>query len=85
MNTRQVIDESIGPYSLSAAFNSDSSCFSVGLNSGFCGKRLRAQVDEALEELQTMEPRLRRVIVQCSMPIRASSRFPEVSLMTLIC
>ncbi|CEJ60229.1 Putative SVP1-like protein 2 [Penicillium brasilianum] len=36
MNTRQVIDESIGPYSLSAAFNNDSSCFSVGLNSGFC-------------------------------------------------
>ncbi|KAJ5906857.1 uncharacterized protein N7473_003773 [Penicillium subrubescens] len=36
MNTRQVIDESMGPYSLSAAFNNDSSCFSVGLNSGFC-------------------------------------------------
>ncbi|KAF3396319.1 SVP1-like protein 2 [Penicillium rolfsii] len=36
MNTRQVIDESLGPYSLSAAFNNDSTCFSVGLNSGFC-------------------------------------------------
>ncbi|EPS34855.1 hypothetical protein PDE_09819 [Penicillium oxalicum 114-2] len=36
MNTRQVIDESTGPCSLSAAFNNDSSCFSVGLNSGFC-------------------------------------------------
>ncbi|KAJ5176684.1 phosphatidylinositol 3-5-bisphosphate-binding protein [Penicillium canariense] len=36
MNTRQVIDESVGPYSLSAAFNNDSSCFSVGLNTGFC-------------------------------------------------
>ncbi|KAJ5104906.1 phosphatidylinositol 3,5-bisphosphate-binding protein [Penicillium alfredii] len=36
MNTRQVIDESVGPYSLSAAFNSDSSCFSVGLDTGFC-------------------------------------------------
>ncbi|KAJ5461668.1 SVP1-like protein 2 [Penicillium daleae] len=38
MNTRQVIDETIGPYSLSAAFNNDSSCFSVGLNSGFCAE-----------------------------------------------
>ncbi|KAJ5689480.1 SVP1-like protein 2 [Penicillium macrosclerotiorum] len=38
MNTRQVIDESLGPYSLSAAFNNDSSCFSVGLDTGFCGR-----------------------------------------------
>ncbi|KAJ5649866.1 SVP1-like protein 2 [Penicillium longicatenatum] len=36
MNTRQVIDESVGPYSLSATFNHDSSCFSVGLDTGFC-------------------------------------------------
>ncbi|KAJ5785890.1 SVP1-like protein 2 [Penicillium pulvis] len=36
MNTRQVIDESVGPYSLSATFNHDSSCFSVGLETGFC-------------------------------------------------
>ncbi|CAI7648649.1 unnamed protein product [Penicillium manginii] len=36
MNTRQVIDESVGPYSLSATFNNDSSCFSVGLETGFC-------------------------------------------------
>ncbi|KAJ5709123.1 phosphatidylinositol 3-5-bisphosphate-binding protein [Penicillium malachiteum] len=36
MNTRQVIDESVGPYSLSVTFNHDSSCFSVGLDSGFC-------------------------------------------------
>ncbi|KAJ5099469.1 phosphatidylinositol 3-5-bisphosphate-binding protein [Penicillium argentinense] len=36
MNTRQVIDESVGPYSLSAAFNNDTSCFSVGLEGGFC-------------------------------------------------
>jgi hypothetical protein len=33
-----VIDESAGPVSLSVAFNSDSSCFSVGLDTGFCGK-----------------------------------------------
>lgn len=38
MDTRQVIDESVGPYSLSATFNHDSSCFSVGLDTGFCGK-----------------------------------------------
>jgi WD repeat-containing protein 45 len=38
MNTRQVIDTSEGPVSLSATFNSDSSCFSVGLDTGFCGK-----------------------------------------------
>ncbi|PKX97115.1 phosphatidylinositol-3,5-bisphosphate binding protein HSV2 [Aspergillus novofumigatus IBT 16806] len=38
MDTRQVIDESVGPYSLSASFNSDNSCFSVGLDTGFCGK-----------------------------------------------
>ncbi|EER27871.1 Phosphatidylinositol 3,5-bisphosphate-binding protein [Coccidioides posadasii str. Silveira] len=36
MDTRQVIDTSTGPGSLSVAFNSDSSCFSVGLDSGFC-------------------------------------------------
>ncbi|KAN0071676.1 WD40-repeat-containing domain protein [Elaphomyces granulatus] len=36
MNTRQVIDTSEGPVSLSATFNSDSSCFSVGLDTGFC-------------------------------------------------
>lgn len=39
MNTRQVIDESVGPYSLSTTFNNDSSCFSVGLETGFCGKQ----------------------------------------------
>lgn len=37
MNTRPAIDESAGPVSLSVAFNQDSSCFSVGLDSGFCG------------------------------------------------
>ena len=37
MNTRPAIDESAGPVSLSCAFNQDSSCFSVGLDTGFCG------------------------------------------------
>ncbi|KAI3080561.1 hypothetical protein CBS147353_3453 [Aspergillus niger] len=36
MNTRQVIDESVGPLSLSATFNNDTSCFAVGLDTGFC-------------------------------------------------
>ncbi|KAL3477712.1 WD40-repeat-containing domain protein [Aspergillus californicus] len=36
MDTRQIIDESLGPYSLSTTFNNDNSCFSVGLDSGFC-------------------------------------------------
>ncbi|PGH05951.1 SVP1-like protein 2 [Polytolypa hystricis UAMH7299] len=36
MDTRQVIDTSTGPVSLSAAFNNDSSCFAVGLDTGFC-------------------------------------------------
>ena len=36
MNTRPVIDESAGPLSLSASFNSDCSCFAVGLEDGFC-------------------------------------------------
>lgn len=36
MNTRPVIDESSGPVSLSASFNADCSCFSVGLEDGFC-------------------------------------------------
>lgn len=36
MNTRPVIDESSGPASLSVAFNNDSTCFAVGLDSGFC-------------------------------------------------
>ena len=39
MNTRPAIDESAGPVSLSVAFNQDSSCFSVGLDTGFCGTR----------------------------------------------
>ncbi len=38
MNTRQAIDESTGPVSLSVAFNQDSSCFSVGHDTGFCGE-----------------------------------------------
>ncbi|KAI4215376.1 MAG: hypothetical protein LQ351_002276 [Letrouitia transgressa] len=37
MNTRPAIDDSAGPISLSAAFNQDSSCFAVGLDTGFCG------------------------------------------------
>ena len=41
MNTRSAIDESAGPVSLSVAFNQDSSCFSVGLDSGFCGMSLQ--------------------------------------------
>ncbi|KAL9616404.1 MAG: hypothetical protein Q9160_008730 [Pyrenula sp. 1 TL-2023] len=36
MNTRPVIDDSSGPVSLSASFNHDASCFSVGLDTGFC-------------------------------------------------
>ncbi|KAL2801186.1 WD40-repeat-containing domain protein [Aspergillus keveii] len=36
MNTRHVIDESVGPYSLSTTFNNGNSCFSVGLETGFC-------------------------------------------------
>ncbi|KZF22970.1 YVTN repeat-like/Quino protein amine dehydrogenase [Xylona heveae TC161] len=36
MNTRPAIDDTAGPVSLSAAFNHDSSCFSVGLDTGFC-------------------------------------------------
>lgn len=36
MNTRPVIDESHGPSSLSASFNNDVSCFSVGTDTGFC-------------------------------------------------
>ena len=36
MNTRPVIDESHGPVSLSASFNNDVSCFSVGTDTGFC-------------------------------------------------
>ncbi|KAL9101242.1 MAG: hypothetical protein Q9163_003475 [Psora crenata] len=36
MNTRPAIDESAGPISLAAAFNQDSSCFAVGLDTGFC-------------------------------------------------
>jgi hypothetical protein len=38
MNTRQIIDDSKGPGSLSASFNSDNTCFSVGLDTGFCGR-----------------------------------------------
>ena len=36
MNTRPAIDESTGPVSLAVAFNQDASCFSVGLEIGFC-------------------------------------------------
>ena len=40
MNTRPAIDESTGPVSLSVSFNQDNSCFSVGLDTGFCGAYL---------------------------------------------
>ncbi|RDW66898.1 SVP1-like protein 2 [Coleophoma crateriformis] len=36
MNTRPAIESSSYPVALSASFNQDASCFSVGLNSGFC-------------------------------------------------
>jgi len=36
MNTRPVIDESQGPVSLSASFNTDCTCFSIGTDAGFC-------------------------------------------------
>ncbi|KAJ0416622.1 WD40-repeat-containing domain protein [Aspergillus carlsbadensis] len=36
MNTRHVIDDSVGPCSLSTTFNNGNSCFSVGLETGFC-------------------------------------------------
>ncbi|KAL9045654.1 MAG: hypothetical protein Q9206_007256 [Seirophora lacunosa] len=36
MNTRPAIDDSPGPVSLAVAFNQDSSCFVVGLDTGFC-------------------------------------------------
>ena len=44
MNTRQAIDNSTGPVSLSASFNQDGSCFSVGLDTGFCGMYIRRDV-----------------------------------------
>ncbi|TAQ84546.1 hypothetical protein B7494_g7124 [Chlorociboria aeruginascens] len=36
MNTRPVIEKSGNPLALSASFNHDASCFSVGLDNGFC-------------------------------------------------
>ncbi|KAL8876630.1 MAG: hypothetical protein Q9192_008830, partial [Flavoplaca navasiana] len=36
MNTRPAIDESTGPIALNVGFNQDSSCFAVGLDTGFC-------------------------------------------------
>lgn len=41
MNTRKVIDESAGPVSLSTAFNHDASCFSIGIDTGFCGELIQ--------------------------------------------
>ncbi|ORY17246.1 WD40-repeat-containing domain protein [Clohesyomyces aquaticus] len=35
MNTRPIIDESSGPFALSASFNADNSCFSAALETGF--------------------------------------------------
>ena len=36
MNTRPVITDSAGPVALSVTFNQDATCFSVGLDTGFC-------------------------------------------------
>ncbi|KAK2750438.1 Phosphatidylinositol 3,5-bisphosphate-binding protein [Myotisia sp. PD_48] len=36
MNTREALDVSGGPVSLSAAFNDDNTCFAIGLDTGFC-------------------------------------------------
>ncbi|KAJ9664329.1 Phosphatidylinositol 3,5-bisphosphate-binding protein [Neophaeococcomyces mojaviensis] len=36
MDTRPIIDESQGPVSLCASFNTDSTCFSIGTDTGFC-------------------------------------------------
>jgi len=40
MNTRPAIESSSNPVALSASFNQDASCFSVGLDTGFCSKFL---------------------------------------------
>jgi len=37
MNTRPALEPSNSPLALSASFNKDATCFSVGLDSGFCG------------------------------------------------
>ncbi|KAI4150450.1 MAG: hypothetical protein LQ340_004061 [Diploschistes diacapsis] len=36
MNTRQLINELSGPVSLSVSYNSNCTCFAVGLDTGFC-------------------------------------------------
>lgn len=73
MNTRQVIDDSAGPVSLSAAFNSDSSCFSVGLDTGFCGtlRRIPAQCKQTGAHGNDH-------VQQSSTPIRVNSKCQEV-------
>lgn len=40
MNTRPNIESPNTTQVLSVSFNSDSSCFSVGLNTGICGMQL---------------------------------------------
>ncbi|KAI9802579.1 MAG: Phosphatidylinositol 3,5-bisphosphate-binding protein [Piccolia ochrophora] len=54
MNTRQAIDRSSGPVALSAAFNQNSTCFCVGLDSGFCGKECMLGVLRVLIEYQAV-------------------------------
>jgi hypothetical protein len=78
MNTRQSIDESIGPYSLSATFNHDNSCFSVGLDTGFCGKkRLKSAIRIILEEAGSYQGTMEanKQPQQYIMPTLVSSRF----------
>lgn len=79
MNTRQSIDESTGPYSLSATFNHDNSCFSVGLDTGFCGKRSLSQLPgepwKKLAHIMNYGAEADERFAQYIMPTLASSRF----------
>jgi len=76
MNTRRAINDSADPVSLSAAFNQDNSCFSVGLDSGFCGTEFPMAFiirDEASQGLTDGW-------LQCSIRSHVSSKFHEVRL-----
>lgn len=74
MNTRPAIDESVGPVSLAVAFNQDSSCFSVSLDSGFCGRVSH------LRKYSLSSPLLSSVLHQCSILTHATLRSHEVKI-----
>lgn len=55
MNTRPVIEDSKNPVALSVSFNQDRSCFSVGLETGYCSMSTKVHLLHSTNKVIVLE------------------------------